>query len=83
MGLQKEYSYLHGGVVYKKADFSIYNEDELRYHSSFDWIMPVAQEIIYKYPTLSMEFDIEFKKNPYDRKHIYETCVGFLDKIGF
>lgn len=83
MGMKKEYSYIHGGIIYKLQDFSMYNEDELMYHKSFDWIIPVAQEIIYKYQDLSEDFDKEYKKNPYDKKHIYNCCVQFLDKIGF
>jgi hypothetical protein len=71
MGMTKKYSYLHGGVVYEKG-FSTYNEDELRYDSSFDWIVPVAQEIIYKYQTVSELFDKAYKENPYDLKHIYK-----------
>ena len=80
MGMTKKYSYLHGGVVYVSG-FSTYNDDELNYHNSFDWIMPVAQEIVYKYPEISVDFDKEFKKNPYDKKHIYNCCCRFIDDI--
>lgn len=80
MGMEKRYSYLHGGTVYVRQ-FSEYNEDELRYDSSFDWLMPVAQEIIYKYPELSNEFDANYKKSPYDKKHIYSCVMEFIDNI--
>ena len=82
MGMNKRYSYLHGGVVYEKG-FSTYNEDELHYNKSFDWIVPVAQEIIYKHPHLSDHFDAEYKQNPYDLKHIYAAATDFLDMIGY
>ena len=80
MGMTKKYSYLNGGVVYVRG-FYTYNEDELNYQGSFDWIMPVAQEIVYKYSEVSVEFDRELKKNPYDKKHIYKCCVDFVDNL--
>ena len=80
MGMEKKYSYLHGNIVYVSG-FSTYSEDELRYSSSFSWIVPVAQEIIYKYEGLSYEFDKRYKENPYDLKHIYNCCVEFVEDI--
>lgn len=80
MGMTKRFSYLHGGIVYERG-FSTYNEDELLYNSSFDWILPVAQEIVYKYQDLSTGFDREIKKNPYDKRHIYNCCIEFIDSL--
>jgi hypothetical protein len=80
MGMVKKFSYLHGGIVYERG-FSQYNEDELRYQTSFDWLVPVAQEIIYKYPPTSFDFDTEYKKNPYDKKHIYECIIEYIDSL--
>ena len=80
MGMTKKFSYIHGGIVYSSG-FSTYSEDELHYNTNFDWIVPVAQEIVYKYPELSIEFDIEYKINPYDKKHIYNTCVRFVKEL--
>lgn len=82
MSMEKQFSYVHGCIVYTKG-FSTYNEDELKYHNSFDWIIPVAQEIYYKYPQVSEHFDKCFKENPYDMKHIYAMVVEFLDMIGY
>ena len=80
--MTKKYSYVHGGIVYHKG-FSTYNEEELKYHYSFDWIVPVAQEIIHKHQQLSEYFDKDYKENPYDIKHIYAAVIGFLDMIGY
>jgi len=80
MGMSREYSYIHSGVVYVQG-FSTYNEDELKYNTCFDWIVPVAQEIMYKYLELSIEFDLEYKKNPYDKKHMYNTCIKFIKEL--
>ena len=80
MGMTKKYSYVRGEVVYESG-FSLYSTDELRYQTSFDWIVPVAQEIIYKYPEISSDFDIKYKQNPYDRRHIYDCCIGFLEEL--
>lgn len=80
MGMERKYSYLNGGMVYVQG-FSTYNEDELKYDSSFDWIVPVAQEIIYKYQHISQEFDAKYKVNPYDKKHIYACVIEFIDEL--
>lgn len=80
MGMVKKYSYLHGSVVYVQG-FSTYAEDELRYQQSFDWLVPVAQEILYKYPPTSYDFDSMYKDNPYDKKHIYECIVDYIDSL--
>jgi len=80
MGMVKKFSYLHGSIVYVQG-FSTYNEDELKYQSSFDWLLGVAQEILYKYPPTSYDFDSEYKINPYDKKHIYACIVCYIDSL--
>ena len=80
MGMTKKYSYLHHKIVYEKG-FSTYAEEELKYQSSFDWLIPVAQEIIYKYPPTNYDFDSEYKKNPYDKKHIYKCVLLYIKSL--
>ena len=80
MGMVKRYSYIHHSVVYERG-FSTYAEDELKYSTSFDWIVPVAQEILYKYPPTDYDFDTEYKLNPYDKRHIYRCVLLYIDSL--
>jgi len=80
MGMTKKYSYIHGGVVYQSG-FSTYSEDELRYDSSYDWLIGVVKEITHKHTELSIEFQENIKQNPYDKKHLYLCCTRFVESL--
>lgn len=80
MGMKTKYSYIHRAVVYEDGH-STYNEDELLYDKSFDWIMAVVQKIIYQHQHISNEFDEKIKQNPYDKKNIYICVLEFINSL--
>jgi len=85
MGLPKEKVGLKQEVIYGLNQDDWYTSDNLNYHLSWDWLMPVANEIIKSRDEQNADWDLTDLKYALQTTNIelvYKAVVEFIKDRG-
>lgn len=72
-----------GSEVLPNGTYSVHRLSELKYHSSWDWLMPVAQKCLEVYHIELMNDDLNFKfyDSIGDIENTHKAVVEFINQL--